>query len=63
MVQRAEEFPALQRVVNMRDAKKVGEAEIRNNATGNMDPNGVAAALTRAAEYNVAEGHVNPQAQ
>ena len=62
-MQRAKDIPALQKVVNMRDAHKVVEAEMRNNPMGNVEPDGVAAALTKAAEYNVAEGHVNPQAQ
>ncbi|GLJ10680.1 hypothetical protein SUGI_0132870 [Cryptomeria japonica] len=57
---RAKDIPELNKPVNMRDAHKVSEAEMRNEATGRMEINGIAATIQRAAEWNAEQGHINP---
>ncbi|XP_057838079.1 late embryogenesis abundant protein D-34 [Cryptomeria japonica] len=60
ILSRAKDIPELNKPVNMRDAHKVSEAEMRNEATGRMEINGIAATIQRAAEWNAEQGHINP---
>ncbi|GLJ11819.1 hypothetical protein SUGI_0177750 [Cryptomeria japonica] len=59
----AKDTQQLEKPVNLRDAQRITEAEMRNSPTGQIEPDGIGAAVQAAADYNVACGHVNPNAQ
>jgi hypothetical protein len=54
--------PQLEKPVNIQDAQRVVEAEMRNSPTGRVDQEGIAAAIQAAADYNVSCGYVHPNA-
>lgn len=56
----AMDAPQLEKPVNILDAQRVVEAEMLNSSTGQVDQEGIAAAIKAAADYNVSSAYVNP---
>jgi len=52
--------PQLEKPVNILDAQRVVEAEMLNSSTGQVDQEGIAAAIKAAPDYNVSSAYVNP---